>query len=82
MEQLTLPRVAVTAEEQEIACLASALEPQALLILLKLARRLRAGQEQYGKLDVQSDPRNFFAEAAEEAMDFVVYYEMHKLRCA
>jgi hypothetical protein len=81
MDQLRLPRVAVTAEEQEIAALASALEPQAQLILLKIARRLRAGQEQYGKMNVQSDPRNFFAEAAEEAMDFVVYYEMHKLRC-
>lgn len=79
--QLRLPNVAASAEEVEILSIASRLEPQAQMILLKIARRLEAGQREYGRMDVAKDPRNFFAEAAEEAMDFVVYYEMHKLRC-
>jgi hypothetical protein len=42
-------------------------------ILLMVAERLLKGQEQYGKLDVASDPRDMAHEALEEAADGMVY---------
>lgn len=57
-----------------------ALEPQARTVLLDIARRLKAGQVEYGRLSVFTDRRDFFEEAAEEAMDFCVYAAMDRLR--
>lgn len=56
------------------------LEPQARSVLLKIARRLRAGQKEYGTMDVVGDGRNYFDEACEEALDFAVYHAMHELK--
>lgn len=56
------------------------LEPQAQDVLLDIARRLRAGQAEYGRMDVHKDPRDFLDEAAEEAMDIVVYAAMNRRR--
>ncbi len=64
----------------EIVRLWHRLEPQAQQILLRIGQRLAAGQAEYGKMDVCADKRDFFKEAAEEALDFLVYYEMDVLR--
>lgn len=56
------------------------LEPQARLVLLAIARRLHAGQKEYGVMDVFDGKRDYFDEAAEESLDFVVYHAMHKLK--
>lgn len=78
MEQLELPLpMAGILELEEIF---EVLEPQARLVLLDIARRLKAGQAEYGRMDVFTDKRDFFAEAAEEATDFVVYAAMDRLR--
>lgn len=66
----------------EMTTIMVGLEPQAVLVLLDIARRLQAGQAEYGKMDVATDPRDFFAEAAEEALDFAVYAAMERLRRA
>lgn len=49
------------------------LEPHAQRVLLRIARRLQAGQAQYGKLDLLTDPRNLIEEAVQEAADKAVY---------
>jgi hypothetical protein len=42
-------------------------------VLLVLAKRLHAGQEAYGRLDVASDRRDWRRERAEELADALVY---------
>jgi len=42
-------------------------------VLLALARRLLAGQREYGKLDVAHDGRDWKRERAEELADALVY---------
>lgn len=49
------------------------LEPHARRVLLRIARRLVAGQAQYGKLDLTTDPRNLIEEAVQESADNAVY---------
>lgn len=66
----------------ELAEITSILEPQAKVVLLDIARRLKAGQAEYGSMDMSRDKRDMFAEAAEEAMDFVVYAAMDRLKRA
>jgi hypothetical protein len=56
------------------------LEPQARTVLLDIARRLQKGQATYGLMDVHSGKYDYFNEAAEEAMDFVVYAAMDRLK--
>ncbi len=58
------------------------LEPQAQTVLLDIARRLAAGQAEYGVMDVHTDTRDYLQEAAEEALDFAVYAAMQRLRDA
>lgn len=67
-------------EKDELIQLFEGLEPQARLVLLDIGRRLKAGQQTYGVMDVHGDGRDYFAEAAEEAMDFVVYAAMERLK--
>ncbi len=64
----------------ELTALFLGLEPQAQSVLLDIAKRLKAGQAEYGVMDVFDGKRDYFAEAAEEAMDFVVYAAMQRLK--
>ena len=68
----------------------AALDPWALGILSRLAacsnderkvleeilRRIEAGRDVYGPLDLASDKRDFAAEATEEATDWTIYRAM------
>ena len=49
------------------------LGPDERRVLLVLARRLRAGQAAYGRLDVAHDRRDWRKERAEELADALVY---------
>jgi hypothetical protein len=52
-----------------------------MLVLGRIAERLRRGQEQYGFLHVASDRRSFrTTEAREELEDFLVYLACEWLR--
>lgn len=42
-------------------------------VLIAIAKRLAHGARVYGTLDAKGDPRNWHAEAAEEACDLAVY---------
>jgi hypothetical protein len=42
-------------------------------VLLVLAKRLLAGQRQYGRLDLRNDARDFRRERAEEFADALIY---------
>lgn len=64
----------------ELVTIYEGLEEQAKVVLLDIARRLKAGQREYGNMDVNKDPRDYFQEAAEEALDFAVYAAMERLR--
>lgn len=67
-------------EPDELVTIYESLEEQAQAVLLAIARRLKSGQREYGRMDVHKDPRSYFYEAAEEALDFAVYAEMERLR--
>lgn len=64
----------VTDEDLRARCaeLLALLSGDELRVSLRLIGRLVKGHEQYGLLDVH-DGRDFFEEAAEEALDFLVY---------
>jgi hypothetical protein len=64
----------------ELGVIFAGLEPQAQVVLMDIARRLKAGQEEYGVMDVDSDKRDYLQEAAEEALDFAVYAAMERLK--
>jgi hypothetical protein len=76
MTQLELPLAGVL----EIEEIYEALEPEARKVLLKIARRLQAGQAEYGRMQVATDPRDFMDEVQEECLDTVMYIEMDRLR--
>jgi hypothetical protein len=45
-----------------------------------LAERLYRGQQQYGKIDLATDPRDFRKERAEEIEDLLIYTAFQALR--
>ena len=55
------------------------LEPDALAALLLLGERLIGGQNQYGRLDLASDPRDWDQEQLEEMADYVIYARFREL---
>jgi len=58
---------------QELIDLVAELEPDAVELLVVLARRLKHGRALYGDLHVDSDRRNFIGEAFEEDADGLIY---------
>lgn len=56
-----------------LASALTGLEPDALEVLARIAVRLQKGQKYYGKLDVQTDTRDFRKELREELEDAIVY---------
>jgi hypothetical protein len=70
------------AHDQLFALLETAgqLEPDAVAVLVALAKRLAVGRKAYGDLDVARDPRDFRIAAAEEALDLAAYLSMQLLR--
>ncbi len=57
----------------ELTNLYAGLEADAQRVLMRIARRLKDGQAQYGKLDLATDTRNLIDEAVQEAADKAVY---------
>jgi hypothetical protein len=53
-----------------------------LLVLGRIAARLKKGQEQYGVLHLASDRRSFRAEALEEVEDALLYVAFEWTRSA
>ena len=51
-------------------------------VLLFIARRLRQGQDDYGKLDLAHDKRDLQREQAEEIADFLIYEGMRFVKRA
>lgn len=49
-------------------------------VLLRIARRIFAGQQAYGKMDVEGDKRDFVEERAQELEDALVYTVMAELK--
>lgn len=64
----------------EIREVAEQLAPDARASLLRIARRLLAGQEKYGALHLDRDPRVWRDEIREELLDAVVYFEFRDLK--
>lgn len=56
------------------------LEPDALRVLIEIAKRLQVGQAVYGKMDLKSEKRDLRREGAEELLDYVVYECMFRLK--
>ena len=56
------------------------MEPDAIRVLLLIARRLNHGRELYGDMDIRNSPRNFNQEALEEDADGLVYRAAETLR--
>lgn len=53
-----------------------------LVVLAEIADRLRLGADQYGKLNIGADGRDWDAEASDELRDFLVYRAIDRLRKA
>lgn len=51
-------------------------------VLIQIANRILTGQEAYGAFDLDTDPRDFDGEAAEEAQDALVYLAAGKIRAS
>ena len=49
-------------------------------VLILNAARLKTGADKYGALSLDADPRDFMAEAGEEAVDALAYLAMHAVR--
>lgn len=62
----------------DIHDIAESLSPHALLVLLKIAQRLRVGQAEYGTLDLLKDKRNWREEKRQEIYDYLVYDAMEE----
>ena len=61
--------------------IADNLAPDALTVLLALARRMQQGQEEYGNLRLKEDPRNWRKEIREELLDALVYMACEEVQC-
>lgn len=64
----------------ELRELAEQLAPDARSSLIRIARRLLAGQEKYGALHLDRDPRVWRDEIREELLDAIVYMEFAQLK--
>ena len=53
---------------------------QERVILTRVAERLKAGQDRYGRFDLTRDSRNFDSEAECELLDWLVYREASKIQ--
>jgi hypothetical protein len=58
----------------------SALGPDELAVAEHIIARLRHGQEQYGALDIVSNPKDWQHEASEEFLDGAIYMAMESIR--
>jgi hypothetical protein len=58
----------------------SGLEEDARRVLVRLRDRLMLGQQSYGYLEIERDPRDFLAELQAELLDAVHYLEIHLKR--
>lgn len=48
--------------------------------MIALAKRLMKGQEQYGRLSIVGDARDWHKEMREEMLDLVIYAAFQKLK--
>jgi hypothetical protein len=64
----------------EVSDVANLLAPDALKVLVWLARRLKAGQLQYGRLDLSKDKRDWRVEKREEILDYLIYDAMEEVQ--
>ena len=58
---------------RELLAVAHQLGEDELRVLMLIAKRLRAGRETYGELDLERDRRDFPREALDEVADALVY---------
>ena len=61
---------------EEVSALMLDLNDDEQRVLLAIAKRLAMGREQYGALDLATDPRDWTKEAYEEALDMSNYLAM------
>lgn len=64
----------------ELSAAVAPLEPDAVRVLVYIARRLLHGQEQYGPLQIANDERDWRKERAEEIGDLLVYSALGELK--
>lgn len=64
----------------ELAGVVAELGTDERAVVLAIARRLAVGRKCYGVLNVQGDPRDWRAEAAQEALDCAVYLACETMR--
>lgn len=60
-------------DHQRLASIASDLEPDALTALVEIAERLLVGQKQYGRINIDTDQRDWLQQMIEEQQDKDVY---------
>ncbi|MFI5301596.1 MAG: hypothetical protein ACHREM_26200 [Polyangiales bacterium] len=65
---------------EELATVAGDLGEDEVRVLVYLGRRLRAGADVYGALDLATDVRDFDREAAAEYADAAIYGAMRECR--
>lgn len=58
------------------------LGPDERRVLVVLARRLLAGQQQYGRLRLATDARDWRHERAQEIQDLLIYTAFEELKAA
>jgi hypothetical protein len=67
-------------EDCALLDLLAELGPGERAVIHAIARRLALGKTQYGRLDVQGDPRDWKREASQELLDGCVYLACASLR--
>jgi hypothetical protein len=78
-----LTRAELCAESTgELVSIARQLGDDERRVLTMIARRLLDGRGSYGPLDIATDPRDWKAEGAQEALDLAVYLSCELLRRA
>jgi hypothetical protein len=58
---------------QRLVEICGELGTEELRVLILVAERLRIGQRRYGRFDLATDGRDWYAEAADEIADALVY---------
>jgi hypothetical protein len=64
----------------ELLAIARQLGDDERRVLTAIAQRLLVGRAAYGALDISTDPRDWKAEGAQEALDLAVYLAAELLR--
>lgn len=77
-EQSVLTWTEIRDPRLELRRLADSMGEDECKILVRVARRLKFGEMRYGALSIKTDKRDFAKEAAEEALDFLVYLESYE----